>query len=98
MPQFGRQGAEGAPHALELPSGKKVSVPTHFLQFSEWCGTPVTDSYGGKPVLNIDGEPLFAELAVLRLLEKDGFDGVWVDTFGNRFRRTMTKDSRMLPA
>lgn len=98
IPQLGREGTDAALHMLELPSGMKVSVPTHQLHFSAWRGKPVADDYGGKTVLNIDGEPLFAELAVLRILENDGFDGVWVDTYGKRFRRTMTKDSRMLPA
>jgi hypothetical protein len=98
IPQFAHEGAEAAIALLALPSGKNVSVRTQFLRFNAWRGKPVTDTYGGKTILNIGGEPLFAELAVLRMLEKEGFEGVWVDTFGKRFRRTMTKDSCVLPA
>jgi hypothetical protein len=34
-----------------------------------------------KPLVNVEGESLFGELAILRTIQKDGWDGVWVDTF-----------------
>ncbi|MFC2015925.1 hypothetical protein ACFLUM_03235 [Chloroflexota bacterium] len=36
----------------------------------------------------MDGEPLFGELAIVRLLQKDGWEGVWVDASHSRGRRT----------
>ena len=35
-------------------------------------------SYTKKPLVNVDGESLFGELAILRVLQKDGWDGVWM--------------------
>ncbi len=46
----------------------------------------------GKVIIDCDGEPMFAELAILRSLQKEGFEGVWVDTFSNRFRRSLSED------
>ena len=41
----------------------------------------VSWTYRTKPLVVIDDEHLFGELAILRVLKKDGWDGVWVDTF-----------------
>src|SRR3989344_756240 len=68
-----------------LPSGS-VAVPKYFLEFKEWSGTPIVDTYGNKVVLDFDGEPLFAELAVLRLFQKNYWQGAWVDSYRRKFR------------
>lgn len=72
-------------HGLKLPRGKWVEVPLVHLTFSPWGGPPIEDDYGGKPVVEHNGEPAYAELAILRLLENQGWEGVWVDTFRNRY-------------
>jgi len=41
-------------------------------------------NFGKKPVINFDGESVVAEIAVLRLLQKAGWDGVWVDPWQNK--------------
>jgi hypothetical protein len=81
------EGAQGHGTPMLLPVGIVVNVPTCLLQFSEWNGDPIPGTYGGKAVLELNGEPLFAELAVLRLLEQDGWDGVWVDSYRRRYMR-----------
>ena len=53
---------------LKLSSGRRVAVPVVTLEFPEWRGRPLTDSYGGKPVVRFKGKPLFAELAILGAL------------------------------
>jgi hypothetical protein len=62
-------------------------VPKYWLPLPPWTGVALEDTYGGKAVVEVDGEPLFAELAILRLLEADGWEGVWVDTYRRAFRR-----------
>jgi hypothetical protein len=37
----------------------------------------------------VDGQPLFGELAILRCLQKDGWDGVWVDAFHDKGRHKL---------
>jgi hypothetical protein len=73
---------------LSLPAGRVVEIPKCETSFSLWSGAPVNDNYGGKPVVEQDGSPLFVELAVLRTLEKEGWAGVWVDSY----RRCLRKD------
>jgi hypothetical protein len=57
--------------------------------FRKWRGAPVP-TFGGKEILDINGSPAYAELAILRLLEKEGWNGVWVSAFGSpRFRKNI---------
>jgi len=62
---------------MRLSSGEVVSVVKRHLSLKLWNGAPVPDTYGGKAVLDYNGQPLFAELVVLRMLEGDGWEGVW---------------------
>lgn len=85
------------PVNIVLPSGATVSVPVFFCQFNSWQRQSIEDTYGGKAVIDYNGEPLFAELVILRLLEKRGWNGVWVDTYGRRFRNSLPPSSCELP-
>ncbi len=92
-----RRQANGV-ESFSLAPGRVVNVPKFFIHFREWArknerGRPFTlegrpiDTYHGKPVLDYRGEPVFAELAILRLLESEGWEGRWVDSFGGvKFR------------
>ena len=72
---------------LTLPSsGKTVSVPKATPTFPSWRGEPVDDDFNGKPILDFAGRPAFAELAILWTLEKDGWQGFWVDSYRHKFR------------
>lgn len=69
-----------------MPSGSTVEVPKATPTFCGWAGEPIGDTYRGKPILNFTGEPVFAELAILRALQNAGWNGVWVDTFKKCYR------------
>lgn len=71
---------------IELPSGRVVQIPKATPQFEMWTGRPVNNTYGNKPVLSFNGKPAFAELVILRVLQEDGWSGVWVDTYRNKYR------------
>lgn len=71
---------------IKLPSGRVVPIPKASPLFAPWTGELVSDTYGNKPILNINGKPAFAELAILRILQADGWDGVWIDTYRNSYR------------
>jgi hypothetical protein len=68
-----------------LSSGEEVRLPKARPTFEMWAGEFDGDTYGGKPVVDFGGEPMFAELAILKVFQEDGWDGVWVDTFGHRY-------------
>ena len=73
----------------ELPSGQEVLVPVWTIRFPPasppklFAGV-LPETYARKPLVDVDGDALFGELAVLRWLQKDGWNGVWVDTFHDR--------------
>jgi hypothetical protein len=72
---------------IHLPGGRMVQdVNSAVLRFSRWTGAPFVDDFGkkGAALVELDGEHLFAELAVLRLLEKEGWAGRWVNTYSGR--------------
>lgn len=83
---------------IKLPSGTEVQIPRATPTFERWSGEPIEDTYNNKSILNFNGEPVFAELAILRIFQNDGWDGVWVDTYRNKFRTSYwPKDSKDLP-
>jgi hypothetical protein len=69
---------------ITMPAGRMIhDVPGVIMRFPRWTGAPFVDDFGKKSaaMVELDGEHLFAELAVLRLLEKDGWNGRWVSTY-----------------
>ncbi|MFA5193237.1 MAG: VRR-NUC domain-containing protein [Verrucomicrobiia bacterium] len=72
-------------YEVRLSPQKTIVIATLTIRFQRATkgqfrrSTPET--YTVKPLVEVDGEPLFGELAVLRWLQKDGWDGVWVDTY-----------------
>jgi VRR-NUC domain-containing protein len=86
-----------SPFSFLLPSGKMVSIARCFHEFKRWEGPPVLDTYGGKAVLDSTGEPLFAELAILRLIRAQGWEGVWVDTYRKNFRQCWPNSCQLPP-
>lgn len=75
-----------ADELFALPSGDQISIPKYFLEFKSWQGEPILNTYNGKAVIDWNGEPVFAELAVLRLFESNGWEGVWVDSYRRKYR------------
>lgn len=71
---------------FSLSSSVQVSIQKYFLHFNEWKGAPIPNTYNGKAVIDWNGEPVFAELAVLRLFQSHGWEGVWVDSYRRKYR------------
>jgi hypothetical protein len=80
---------------IELPDiGRSILVTSFRPRFELWSrqrhdsvpmkrnaqGEPVPDDYGGKPFVRVGGRPLFPELAVVKIFQQAGWDGVWVYT------------------
>jgi hypothetical protein len=69
---------------ITLPAGRMIhDVAGVVMRFPRWSGPPFVDDFGKKAAAMIDlnGEHLFGELAVLRLLEAGGWNGRWVNTY-----------------
>lgn len=70
---------------IHMPSGRMIhDVPGVSLRLPRWEGPPFVDDFGKKAsaMVELEGEHLFPELAILRLLEADGWEGRWVNTWG----------------
>ena len=71
---------------FSLSSGEQIPIQKYFLTFTPWIGAPIPNTYNGKAVIDWNGEPLFAELAILRLFQSHGWNGVWVDSYRRKYR------------
>lgn len=75
----------------------RLTVPVRTLDVTFGRATPdrlkagvLPATYTSKPLVSVGGDAMFGELAIVRTLERDGWDGVWVDTFhGRKFWRAM---------
>jgi hypothetical protein len=63
-----------------------VAVPKATPSFTAWAGSPPADTYNGKQVLDYEGRPAFAELAILWALNDAGWEGVWIDNYSGVYR------------
>ena len=91
MTHFPQCLAPTCEEAILLRSGSAVHLPKTTPQFSVWQHDVPFDRYGKKAVLDFRGEPLFAELVILRLFDEAGWSGVWVDTYRHCFRVSVAK-------
>jgi hypothetical protein len=80
--------------SIALSTGKLIRIPKVTPRFHRWTGVPPGDTYGGKVVLDYEGKPVFAELAILSILQADGWNGVWVDTYSRKYRVAYWGDSK----
>jgi hypothetical protein len=62
--------------------GQTINIPKSIVRFDKWTGDPVKETFGGKPVLNVSGKPMFAELAIMTHFQNDGWQARWVETYG----------------
>ena len=80
---------EVAPVDCTLPSGRQVRIRRIRVRFGRASPDRLPQlalaaTYTSKPLVTFNGAAMFGELAVLRWLEVDGWDGVWLDTFHGR--------------
>jgi hypothetical protein len=55
-----------------FPAGRKEALPKTTPRIPKWQGEFPWSTYGDKPILDLLGEPLYAEFVILRLLEAQG--------------------------
>jgi hypothetical protein len=72
---------------IKLPIRWFREIPKSAPVFIKWTGKKIDDTYGNKAVLEFYGKPEFAELGILRLMQKAGWNGVWIDSYrGCKYR------------
>lgn len=63
-------------------NGQTFHIPKCIVRFDKWTGQPITETFGGKPLVTVDNKPMFAELAIMTHFAYDGWDVRWVETYG----------------
>src|ERR1700689_5343412 len=83
-----------------FPSGREITVAKATPLFRKWTREMPRDTFNGKPLLEFNGEMVFAELAILRTFQQVGWDGRWIDSYHQRYLTEYwpTPVSKPLPA
>lgn len=73
------------PDSIEILNikGKECAVPKSHFFFRKWVGEPINNTFGGKSLLDVNGYASFAELAIVSLFQKAGWEARWVCTYGH---------------
>lgn len=58
------------------------NIPKVNIAIEKWCGPGLRNTFGNKQLLDFDGKPMFAELAVVRMFMNEGRNARWVCTYG----------------
>jgi hypothetical protein len=67
---------------IDLPSGRSIDLPCCNPCFIPWAGEKKSVfTWGGKFLLDWQGTPVFAELLILRILQSQSWQGVWVECY-----------------
>jgi hypothetical protein len=64
--------------------GREVMVPKTHAVFAPWIGPSLQRTFNRKPIVQFDGRPMFAELAIRQLAEDAGWHARWVRPHGAR--------------
>ncbi len=64
-------GGSGATESFHI-DGKIIEIPRCVVVFDKWTGEPVQEAFGCKPILNVYGRPVFAELGIMLHFQNDG--------------------------
>jgi hypothetical protein len=69
---------------VDLPSGRRVSVPAYVRDERRWSGELPSsfDAVPNKEAFTLDGTPMYPELLVVRLLEQAGWTAAWRKNWG----------------
>jgi hypothetical protein len=58
-----------------------VQVPLCRPNFTAYTGDEQPDTFGGKQLLLVNDRPQFAEVAILRAFQAEGWQGRWLETY-----------------
>jgi hypothetical protein len=66
---------------IKLLSGEKIIVPKKSIVLRSWSGEKLKNTFGGKPLVNFNGKPMFLEMCILKLGEISSWNGRWIQTY-----------------
>lgn len=57
-------------------------IPKSSISFKNWTEEPLNNTFGGKPLIELNEEPMFAELAIMNTFINAGWEARWIETYG----------------
>ncbi len=82
---------------LDMEKRGRVSIPRYHVEFNAnpgKSGIGLDRGYSMKPLVMVDKQAMFAEIAVLSLFARQGWDGVWADSFHRKYFNRMPNQSK----
>ena len=82
---------------FDLERRGRVSIPCYHVEFNAnpgKSGIGLDRGYSMKPLVVVEKQAMFAEIAVLTLFTKRGWDGVWADAFHRKYFNRMPNQSK----
>lgn len=73
------------PNANEhvLVKDQSCAIPKIELQFRRWDGISLNNTLNGKPLIDFDGHPVFAELCLYKLMRLSDWQARWIEIYGS---------------
>jgi hypothetical protein len=85
------------PFSVTLPSGTAIQIQQVFQPFARGLPFRGPAAKYRKPPIDSNAMSVFAEIAVVRLLQRAGWDAVWVDSWRRAYRDSLPPQSCQLP-
>ena len=83
--------------SFDLEKRGRVAVPRYHVEFNAnpgKSGIGLDRGYAMKPLVMVDKQAMFAEIALLGLFTREGWDGVWADSFHRKYFTRMPNQSK----
>ena len=72
-------------HVEEFELDEQIySIPGVTLKLKKWDGLAIANTFGGKPLIDYEGKPMFAELAIQRMAVAGGWSARWTETYASK--------------
>lgn len=52
------------------------------IRFQQMEKTTIKEDFGGKAIIDFNNNPMFAEIAIVNMLIKSGWEARWIETYG----------------
>lgn len=66
-----------------LVNDQSCAIPKIELQLRRWDGISLNNTLNGKPLIDFDSHPVFAELCLYELMRLSGWQARWIETYGS---------------
>lgn len=70
-----------------LMDTQTISFNKLIFKLEKWTGISLKNTFGNKPQINYKNNSLFAEVAILKILQDNNFNAVWIETYAMKNKK-----------